>query len=103
MTGANQMDYQALFEGASKQMPQAAWLETVRRESLSRFLDKGMPGRKDEEWKYTRLNALSQAIFTLPAKPQASDLNTQAALTAFGGHQLVFCRWLFSSCIIVFW
>ena len=37
-----------------------AWLDKIRKESLMRFFDFGIPTVRDEEWKYTNLSSLLQ-------------------------------------------
>ncbi|MDU8926960.1 Fe-S cluster assembly protein SufD [Alisedimentitalea sp. MJ-SS2] len=38
-----------------------AWITTAREDALARLRDMGLPGRRDEYWKYTRPDTLTQA------------------------------------------
>ncbi|MGA7296732.1 MAG: Fe-S cluster assembly protein SufD, partial [Rhodanobacteraceae bacterium] len=38
---------------------QLGWLETARRQQLQAFLDDGLPGSRNESWKYTSLRAFA--------------------------------------------
>jgi Fe-S cluster assembly protein SufD len=71
----------AAFAGLAPSLPGAGvgWVDDLRRESLDRFADAGVPHRGLEAWKFTGLNALDQNAFTpnLMAKapaPQLADL-----------------------------
>ncbi len=49
-------------------MPEgAAWMDAARENAFSRFRAMGLPGRRDEYWRFTRPDALNQ-----PEAPQAS-------------------------------
>ncbi len=42
---------------------QLPWLQQQRRQALDTYTDMGLPGRKDEEWRYTRIRELQQHSF----------------------------------------
>jgi Fe-S cluster assembly protein SufD len=42
-------------------MPQGGWSDAARRDALARVQAMGLPGRRDEYWKYTRPDTLVQA------------------------------------------
>ena len=46
---------------ASLTMPTGGWTEAARRNALSRLKAAGLPQRRDEYWKYTRPDTLTQA------------------------------------------
>ena len=46
----------------------APWLRALRADAWQRFEAQGLPGRRDEDWKYTRLAALERA------QPQAAPV-----------------------------
>ena len=48
--------------------PAGATMPSVRREALARFQEQGLPGAKDEDWRFTPLAALAQTRFG-PAAP----------------------------------
>jgi Fe-S cluster assembly protein SufD len=65
-----------------------AWVDALRGTALERFRTLGLPGGRDEAWKYTRLNALEQHTFAPAAAPrEVPDLDT---LRVSGAHVLVF-------------
>lgn len=43
-----------------------AWLAALRRESMARFTQQGLPTRRDEEWKYTSLRPLEGRFYDVP-------------------------------------
>ena len=53
------------FEDTAARLPGAdiGWLEALRRKGIEAFRAHGLPTRKVEAWKYTRLNALAKAGF----------------------------------------
>jgi len=51
-----------------------AWLKSLRLKALAQFNSQGLPAKKQEDWKYTSLWALSQQEFTHEAKPSAVSL-----------------------------
>jgi Fe-S cluster assembly protein SufD len=40
-----------------------AWLGELKAQNAAWFLDHGLPGRKDEAWKYTSLNAIAEVAY----------------------------------------
>ncbi|NRB36584.1 MAG: SufD family Fe-S cluster assembly protein [Rhodobacteraceae bacterium] len=55
-------------------LPQGGWSEAARADALSRLNAAGLPGRRDEYWKYTRPDTLVQ-----PEAPEAAVLVTDEA------------------------
>jgi len=53
------------FDGIAEQLPGAglAWLQTSRREALERFVHKGYPSPRQEDWKYARLAPVTKLAF----------------------------------------
>jgi Fe-S cluster assembly protein SufD len=43
-------------------------LERLRREAIARFAETGFPTAREEDWKYTRLDALARTAFRLPPR-----------------------------------
>ncbi|MEO8227085.1 MAG: Fe-S cluster assembly protein SufD [Gemmatimonadota bacterium] len=43
------------------------WLQPVRRGAIDRFAQVGFPSPRDEEWRFTPVNAIAQAEFVPPA------------------------------------
>lgn len=56
------------------------WLGLVRKNALERFLDKGFPTTRDEEWRFTNVAPLSAASFTLSVLPSADAEGDAKAL-----------------------
>lgn len=50
----------------------APWLRELRAAAWQHFEAQGLPGRRDEDWKYTRLAALERAKPQAAAAPQAT-------------------------------
>ena len=57
-------------------LPAGGWSDTARKNALSRVQMMGLPSRRDEYWKYTRPDTLTQAV----AVPAALFHNDEAAL-----------------------
>ncbi|WP_341234506.1 SufD family Fe-S cluster assembly protein [uncultured Sulfitobacter sp.] len=57
---------------ATLDMPQGGWSDAARRDALARVQAMGLPGRRDEYWKYTRPDTLVQAQ-AVPAALRDSD------------------------------
>ncbi|HEY5790673.1 MAG TPA: Fe-S cluster assembly protein SufD [Gammaproteobacteria bacterium] len=58
------------LSGQQQALPGAShpWVAALRRDALTRFRELGLPGARNEAWKYTRLNALERRSFQ-PADP----------------------------------
>jgi Fe-S cluster assembly protein SufD len=55
---------------------QPRWLRELRQEAFARFCQTGFPTSKDEDWRFTNVNAVSQASFdVLPAAYQPIALS----------------------------
>ena len=54
--------YASTFHSVAAQLPGAdiAWLQTLRRGALDIFTDVGFPTTRDEDWKYTLVNAIEK-------------------------------------------
>jgi Fe-S cluster assembly protein SufD len=76
-----------------------AWLHALRSSAIDRFAERGFPGPRDEEWRFTPLAPLLQVPFQLAlARPLAA---AAAVLERCGfdtgeGHRLVFLNGQFS-------
>lgn len=74
-----------------------AWLDTARRTQLDAFLRDGLPGARNEAWKYTTLRALERHAFAsgdAQARSRGVDAAT-LALPGVDGPQLVFVNGAF--------
>jgi Fe-S cluster assembly protein SufD len=54
------------------------WLRAVRRRALARFGERGFPGRRDEDWKYTDVSTIAERPLRV-ALPGVGSLGTGAA------------------------
>lgn len=61
------------------------WLVTLRDQAIERFAASGLPGMRDESWKYTRLRPLERKAF---APLNASSLTVDAPSGAIAVHSL---------------
>jgi Fe-S cluster assembly protein SufD len=75
-----------------------AWLADARGAALGRFRELGLPGPKDEDWRFTSLAALQPVVLERAApEPDLARADALlAALPATGGSQLVFVDGRFS-------
>ncbi len=79
---------QAGFEAMPAPSREARGLGPARREALRRTLAEGLPGQRNEHWKYTSLRALSARAFSAAA-PTPSPVDA-AVLAGIAGERLVF-------------
>ena len=82
------------------QGPAPRWLQDLRKEALAEFVDRGLPGPKDEAWRFTDLSAVARQPW-LRDRSEAPLRSRPAAYEAFlrlsreaspsrKSHQLVF-------------
>ncbi len=60
---------------------QPAWLRAIREDAFARFCQTGFPTTKDEDWRFTNVNPISQAAFRL--SPDAGKRISPADLQSF--------------------
>ncbi|MCG8505427.1 MAG: hypothetical protein MI755_12520, partial [Sphingomonadales bacterium] len=77
--------YIEAFEGAADGLPGGAEL---RRAAIARFAETGFPGRKDEDWRYTKLGALAAEPFA-PAEAE-TPAAALPSIAADAEYRLVF-------------
>src|SRR5580704_567060 len=51
---------------------QPAWLRGIRERAFERFCEVGFPTTKDEDWRFTNVNAIAQTSFELARDAQQS-------------------------------
>lgn len=67
------------------------WLQSLREESLTRFVTRGFPEARDERWKYTRLKSFTRSAYQLVKSEIASPDSLPArAFADLAAHRLVF-------------
>ncbi len=96
MMAESSAPFLADFERVAPALPGAGtpWLAQLRRDALARFAERGIPTRRDEEWKYTSLAALEKTPLTALANgSERLVVPAQSDALAFEGlaaHRLVF-------------
>jgi Fe-S cluster assembly protein SufD len=58
---------------AARSMPKGTWVQPLREDALARLRAMGLPQRRDEYWKYTRPDTLTQADAPLAAVLEADE------------------------------
>ncbi|MBN8480173.1 MAG: Fe-S cluster assembly protein SufD [Xanthomonadales bacterium] len=74
-----------------------AWLDAARRQAREALVREGLPGARNEAWKYTSLRALAQRRY-MPGDAQAATRNLErglADLPGLGDARLVFANGVF--------
>ena len=64
------------------------WIERMRSMALQHFAERGLPTPREEEWKYTNVEALARHRFTAPASAPCAEVLEWAAILA--GEQQAF-------------
>ncbi|HEV8439402.1 MAG TPA: Fe-S cluster assembly protein SufD [Methylomirabilota bacterium] len=54
-----------------------SWLRDVRRAAIGRFAERGLPTRRDEEWKYTSIAPIAETPFDLGADRTDDELTEE--------------------------
>lgn len=82
-------DFAAELERRAAELPGAGapWLESLRRECMARFAERGLPTRRDEEWRCTDLAPIgrtdfvpARAVVRVTCPPQAHVIPLSQAL-----------------------
>ena len=71
------------------------WLNELRQQALTHFENLGLPGIRDEQWRYTNLRALKNNAYKL-SLPNTVDVELPNAFTESGNPRLVFVNGHFS-------
>ena len=71
------------------------WLNQQRKQALQHFEKVGLPGVRDEQWRYTNLSVLKNKVFDL-SSPSVSNTDLTNILADNGGTKLVFVDGHFS-------
>jgi len=79
------------------------WLKEMRAGALARFSEHGFPTTRQEEWRFTSVQAIADTAFTLPKSPRA-DAPSAKAIHAYevceaGRHLLVFVNGRYSGAL----
>src|SRR5262245_29308369 len=54
-----------------------AWLAELRRAAMERFVERGFPTTRDEDWRYTKLAALAATPFRTPSSAAPDTVSTE--------------------------
>lgn len=96
MSSIDRFRTQFLELRAAQTNDEPGWLALVRRNALERFLDKGFPTTRDEEWRFTNVTPLREASFALSVLPSADAegdvkaLKKRFEISGLESHELVF-------------
>jgi Fe-S cluster assembly protein SufD len=66
------------------------WLARLRACALDRFAARGLPGARDEDWKYTSVAPIAKRAFAVPLRADADIDLGDFALAGMASHRLVF-------------
>ncbi len=70
--------YLAEFESLERGADRApAWLAALRREAMARFVERGFPTTRDEDWRYTNLGPLASTPFRAAGAIAPGDLSSE--------------------------
>ena len=89
-----------VFVTARHLLPGRGPVAEVRQAAFDDFIQKGLPHRRIEEWKYTDLRVLLREVAPLAAAPDQAALDrakkTLASLDVNGAHRLVLVDGMFA-------
>ncbi len=74
-------------------LPGNAALQTLRQQAADTYTRTGLPGKRDEDWKYTDISRLTAALgesWWTTSEPQTVDINDVAAIEDLDAYRLVF-------------
>lgn len=72
------------------------WLLEKRRDALRAFNERGLPTRRDEDWRYTNLTLLSQIEFTRN-RTRVADIDADSHALFDAKHRIVFVNGVFDA------
>lgn len=83
------MSDQAFIQHCKTLQPALQGLQTLRNQALTNFLKRGLPHRKEEDWRYTDLTCLNKYAFQLPERsaraPSITSLTDCYSITLIDG------------------
>ena len=82
---------------AALSMPDKGWSKTARQAALARLRSMGLPDRRDEYWKYTRPDTLTQPQAVSAAVHASEDV---ALFDQIDRLKLVFVDGVFDACLL---
>jgi Fe-S cluster assembly protein SufD len=81
---------QFLERRATQASDEPGWLGLVRTNALERFLDRGFPTTRDEEWRFTNVAPLASSSFALAGMPIDDGRPLKERFALKDSHELVF-------------
>jgi Fe-S cluster assembly protein SufD len=91
-------NYLGIFSELQKRTTgQPAWLRSLREETFARFCQVGFPTTKDEDWRFTNVNAISQTSFNLAADERVAPEKLDQFRIPGAACRLVFVNGRFSA------
>jgi Fe-S cluster assembly protein SufD len=84
---ADTEQYRAAFERlAPARVGEPAWLAAVRATALERFLVRGFPTTREEDWRFTSVAPIARATFTAAEREAAAVSARDVDALTFAGH-----------------
>ncbi|MYL24179.1 Fe-S cluster assembly protein SufD [Vreelandella massiliensis] len=80
-----------------ERVAEPTWIAARRQAGAARFEAMGFPTRRDEEWKYTDVRAISEGNFTLAKDAEFSQAGAAALTLPIDAHRLTFVDGVFSA------
>ena len=88
-----------LNERSEARRGEPTWIAARRQAGAARFEAMGFPDRRDEEWKYTDVRAISRTDFQLTGSAEFSQASAAALTLPLDAHRLTFVDGVFSSAL----
>lgn len=70
-----EQEHAKFFDQRTAEVPD--WANALRSEGMTRFLEKGLPTIRDEEWQFTNIAPLLRRPFQLPSQDSSLDSNVR--------------------------
>ncbi|MDA0323301.1 MAG: Fe-S cluster assembly protein SufD [Verrucomicrobia bacterium] len=100
MAASEMIGFEAAFETAQKRFngDRPSWWHDARRRAFDDFRQRGLPTRRDEEWKYTNVRQLGDVSYRLPeSATPTSNLDAYAAYRDDADLELIFIDGVFDA------
>src|ERR671929_1220247 len=86
----------AFSELNTRNKKQPAWVRSLRDRGFARFCETGFPTTKDEDWRFTNVNAIGQASFATATDGGVSPADLERFQTPDAACRLVFVNGRFA-------
>ncbi|MGM0522184.1 MAG: Fe-S cluster assembly protein SufD, partial [Pseudomonadota bacterium] len=84
---------------SQQRVEEPTWIAARRQAGAARFEAMGFPTRRDEEWKYTDVRAISQTNFALAENAEFSQAGAAALTLPVDAYRLTFVDGVFSAAL----